>query len=118
MTLHVRVCVYAAAMCGCLHYVLAPCHVASCMCTNVSEEVLSPSDSEKSCPQMANVCILLGATPVLACTRYSDSPRAGRSGDRIPVGGGGGGGGFTHRSRLARWPPPPPIKRVPDLSRG
>ena len=40
--------VCGVAMCGCLHYVLAPCHVASYLCTNVSEEVLSPFDSEKS----------------------------------------------------------------------
>ena len=66
MTLHVMVCVYAAAMCGCPHYVSAPCHAASYLCTNVSEEVLSPSDSEKSCPQAANMGILLGATPVIS----------------------------------------------------
>ena len=88
MTLHVRVCGYAAAMCGCLHYVLAPCHVASYLCTNVSEEVLSPSDSEKSCPQTVNMCILLGATPVLACSRYKDSLRAGTVRGSNPVGGG------------------------------
>jgi hypothetical protein len=87
MTLHVTVCVYAAAMCECHHYVLAPCHVAAYLCTYVSKKVLSPSDSEKSCPHTANMCILLGATPLLACSRYNDSLRAGLSGDRIPVRG-------------------------------
>ena len=66
MIVKVRVCVYAAAMRGCLHYVLAPCCAASCLCTSVSKEALSPSDSETSCPQTVNMCILLGATPVLA----------------------------------------------------